>query len=799
MRLLQLQEGGALSLVEFRGNNIPPYAILSHTWRSDNEEVNFQDVERCAYDTKVGYHKLSFCGEQAKKDSLDYFWVDTCCIDKTNFTELSEAINSMFKWYRDATKCYVYLSDVNRGETSEVVRHWKPAFRKSRWFTRGWTLQELIAPKAVDFYSSDGAFLGNKQTLQQTLHEITGIPNAAFQEDLLRFNLDDRMSWLGKRETSVEEDLAYCLLGIFDIHMPLIYGEGRDHAMRRLRKEIRDHHVIELPIAEGASYNSHMEEHNTKCLPNTRTDLLQCIKEWANDNDSPSLFWLSGMAGTGKSVVARTVATHFAGQKQLGASFFFKRGEGERGTATRFFSTLAADLAACEPGMVPLIKAAQEEDPSICQKVLRDQFEKLILNPFLDIQDARSRNVPLVIIIDALDECDKEIHIRTILELLSQTHATQPISLKILVTSRPELPIRIGFKQMPDGTYQNVVLHEMSHDSIAHDLRVFVEHQVEEIRQNHLLPLDWPRTDQIQALVDLAIPLFIYAATVCRYIGTRGGDPDEYLSKILAFQKSTFSQLDRTYLPVLHQLLEEQEDDDKETWLCNFKDLVGSIVLLESPLSAPSLATLLHIPVNKIKRRMSSLHSVLSIPNDEHIPIRLLHLSFREFLIEPRKTDHHLFWVDRIRTNEKLLGQCLNLMSGPGGLRPNILGLESPGPLRSEVDERQIKANLPPPLQYSCRYWIHHLERSEIKVEDGDSVHNFLRAHLLHWIEAMSFLGELYQCIPFLKRLRALASVWLYNSTSNINILIEFIVRLVNHCKPYPRRLDIRSKVSKRP
>jgi hypothetical protein len=665
----------------------------------------------------------------------------------------------MFRWYREAAKCYAYLSDVTRGETSEITRQWKPAFRASRWFTRGWTLQELIAPRIVEFYSSDRVYLGNKRTLEQTLHEITGIPNRAFREEPFRFTLNDRMAWLGKRETKLEEDLAYCLLGIFDIHMPLIYGEGRDHAMRRLKKEIRDHHVLDLPIAKGASYNSHMEEHNTKCLPNTRTDLLHSIIEWVHDTDSPSLFWLSGMAGTGKSVVARTIATHFAGQNQLGASFFFKRGEGERGTAARFFSTIAAGLAACEPRMVPIIRAAQEEDPSICQRALRDQFEKLILNPCLEIQKVRSQDIPLVIVIDALDECDQEHDIRTILQLLNQTHAVQPIWLRVLVTSRPDFPIRVGFQQMPNGAYQNVMLHEMPHDSIAHDLRVFVEYQFGDIRQNHFLPSDWPGTDQIQALVDLAVPLFIYAATVCRYIGTRAGNPEEYLNKVLAYGKSTFSQLDQTYLPVLDQLLEEQDDDDKEAWLGEFKGLVGSIVLLASPLSVTSLARLLKTPIHRIKRLLNSLHSVLSIPDDEHIPVRPLHLSFREFLIEPR-TNHHPFKVDRRRTDEKLLAQCLGLMSGPDGLRQNICGLRSPGTRRSEVGDEQVSSSLLPELQYSCRYWISQLEWSENRVEEGDGVDDFLRVHLLHWIEAMTLIGELDQCIPLLNRLHALTSVW---------------------------------------
>jgi hypothetical protein len=758
MRLLRLQ-GGALSLVEFRGSDIPPYAILSHTWGPDNEEVTFQDVKHCANHAKIGYRKLFFCGQQAKRDNLDYFWVDTCCIDKTNLPELTESINSMFKWYQNADRCYVYLSDVIRGENIQGVQKWKSAFRKSRWFTRGWTLQELIAPRVVEFYSSDGVYLGDKQTLRHSIHKITVIPIKGFQEESFRFSIEDRMSWLGTRETTVEEDTAYCLLGIFDIHMPLIYGEGRHHAMGRLRKEIKDHHVISLPIATGASFNSHVEENNTRCLPNTRIDLLRCIKQWVNDVDGPSMFWLSGMAGTGKSTVARTVAAHFSDQNQLGASFLFKRGEGERGTAARFFSTIAAELAVCEPGMVSSIKAAQGEDSSICQKALRDQFEKLILHPLLEIQHVRSQNLPLVIVVDALDECEQEEDIHTILQLLRQAHTIQPVALRILVTSRPELPIRIGFEQMPSGAYQNIILHEIAQTSVEHDIGVFLEDQMEHIRQrNRFLSRDWPRADQLQALITLAVPLFIYAATVCRYIGTKGGDPEEYLNNVLSYRQSTFSQLDRTYLPVLNQLLAEHED--KEIWLSNFKRLVGSVVLLESPLSAASLARLLQVPINSLRSRLDPLHSVLSIPNDKHSPVRLLHLSFREFLVEPRKTNHHPFWVDRRKTDETLLFRCLDLMSGSGGLRRNICNLRNPGTFCSEVDEELLTISLPTELRYACRYWVHHVEQSENHIEDGDVVHSFLRVHLLHWVEAMVLIGELHKCVPLIKKLHGLTKVW---------------------------------------
>jgi Mrp family chromosome partitioning ATPase len=173
--------------------------------------------------------------------------------------------------------------------------------------------------------------------------------------------------------------------------------------------------LAKLPVAIGASFNSHNEEHNARCLLDTRTELLDEITTWANNKDGKSIFWLSGMAGTGKSTIARTVAQSFASQGQLGASFFFKKGEGERGNASRFFTTIATDLVACEPGMLPGIRKALDEDSTISHKALKDQFEKLILQPLLGIKQARSRALARVVVIDALDKCEREADIRAIL------------------------------------------------------------------------------------------------------------------------------------------------------------------------------------------------------------------------------------------------------------------------------------------------------------------------------------------------------------------------------------------------
>lgn len=242
IRLLQCKPDGEIVFREPTSGNVPAYAILSHTWQK--EEVLFPDMEAGAdmskTMSKAGWRKIEFCAKQATADGLQYFWVDTCCIDKKNAVELGAAINSMFRWYQNAARCYVYLSDVSKSDTrTDDEKAYEEAFRASRWFTRGWTLQELIAPRLVDFFSLEGQRLGSKLTLETEIHDITGIAKNALRGDALsHFSIQERRSWAERRNTTIEEDGAYCLIGIFDVSMVPNYGERRDQAFRRLEEEI---------------------------------------------------------------------------------------------------------------------------------------------------------------------------------------------------------------------------------------------------------------------------------------------------------------------------------------------------------------------------------------------------------------------------------------------------------------------------------------------------------------------------------------------------------------------------------
>jgi hypothetical protein len=229
MRLINVH---TRKLEYFVGDEIPKYAILSHTWGA--EEVTFADYENGNFHHMKGYQKIKYICEQAVLDGLNYIWVDTCSIDKSSSAELSEAINSMFHWYERSKRCYVYLEDVDKSS-----EHLNDQFSSSRWWSRGWTLQELIAPHVLQFYDKTWEPLGSKSRLVKTIVNISGVPRTAllYPNLVTEFSVAERMSWASRRETTRVEDTAYCLLGIFEINIPLLYGEGI-RAFTRLQEEI---------------------------------------------------------------------------------------------------------------------------------------------------------------------------------------------------------------------------------------------------------------------------------------------------------------------------------------------------------------------------------------------------------------------------------------------------------------------------------------------------------------------------------------------------------------------------------
>lgn len=231
------------------------YAILSHTW--GQEEVIFQDLQSWAvrHTRKLGWKKIEYGCKQAQQDGIDWIWMDTVCIDKSSSAELSEAINSMFNWYRDAKVCYAYLADVSAARWSS--RDHYSCFKDSRWFSRGWTLQELLAPQRMILYGKNWNELGTRENLSELISQVSGIQVSALQgheKEINSFSVAQRMCWASRRETTRSEDMAYCMLGLFDVNMPLLYGEGGKKAFIRLQEEIMknsdDHTLFAWTVPE---------------------------------------------------------------------------------------------------------------------------------------------------------------------------------------------------------------------------------------------------------------------------------------------------------------------------------------------------------------------------------------------------------------------------------------------------------------------------------------------------------------------------------------------------------------------
>ena len=231
----------------FKDNRIPPYAILSHRWGEN--EISYQDflkpikyflnamkyflnsTKDFLYSTKdtlnTGFAKVAHACAQAKKTGLDWIWIDTCCIDKTSSAELSTSINSMFRWYRDAQVCFAYLDDVDALNKDMV----EDQILKSRWFTRGWTLQEMLASRNMQFFDANWAPLGSRSQLSAVISRATRI-SPEHLEDFSSASVAQKMSWMADRVTTEEEDMAYCMLGIFDLNMYPMYGEGKKAFIR---------------------------------------------------------------------------------------------------------------------------------------------------------------------------------------------------------------------------------------------------------------------------------------------------------------------------------------------------------------------------------------------------------------------------------------------------------------------------------------------------------------------------------------------------------------------------------------
>ncbi|KAI4706494.1 hypothetical protein J4E89_008912 [Alternaria sp. Ai002NY15] len=503
MRLLYSTGDGNFKFTKdiIRIDEIPPYAILSHTWGDQEvvlEDVKTSNMKEIQTEKKGGWEKIRFCARQAKPDGLEHFWVDTCCIDKTNNTELSEAINSMFRWYQNAKKCYVYLPDVEcqivHG-TQKPRPGWEAAFRTSRWFSRGWTLQELIAPRSVEFFSRNGIRLGDKMSVSQIIHEVTKIPAKALSgDDISKFDVFERFSWAQNRQTMREEDGAYCLLGIVGCYLPLIYGEGKDSALKRLRTEMQGGErlsQIRNWLSAPDPYINYLKAHKQR-QAGTGLWLLrnEKFKKWKED--AASRLWLHGIPGCGKTILSSAVVEnlqHHCDGDKLKVTVYF------------YFDFNDVQKRLPEPMLRSILRQLLQHSITIPEGVdalfssCRNGEQQPSLPALLTVAPQVMRQFAHVyIVLDALDESTKRAELMDMLETLA---GWQLDNSHLLMTSRKERDIEMSLETFV--AEDNMIC--LQRDVVDEDILRFVQ---QKLRDDKRLA-KWHKNAQVRQEIETAL------------------------------------------------------------------------------------------------------------------------------------------------------------------------------------------------------------------------------------------------------------------------------------------------------
>jgi hypothetical protein len=482
------------------------------------------------------------------------------------------------------------------------------------------------------------------------------------------------------------------------------------------------------------------------CLKGTRKEVLWEIECWLNGKQSQRIFWLNGLAGTGKSTIAQTFAeTSFADGK-LGASFFCSRDFGDRSNIQMIFPTLAFQLAYQYPLFRMELLQVLRAHRDVGQESLCSQMEKLIVGPL------KATGISTLIIIDALDECKDEEPASAILSILSRYVDKIPKA-KFFITGRPEAPIRSGFRLKSLLPITEVLkLHEVKPETVDNDIKQFFQTKLANLAGNRSdcdSTVDWPSPSDIEILCKKAAGFFIYASTVVKFVASKAGSPTKRLALITSLPQSTVEEgrsgVDQLYTEVLKQALCDAHAGNSQGDF-HFQAVVGAVLLIFNPLSIKGLSELLGCDTYYIRTTIRSLHSLLLVPDSAEDPIRIFHKSFPDFLLDSDRCQDKQFFVEPASHHAEILLACLRLMEKR--LQRNICNLDNYAVLNEVKDlSTKKKDHIGDALEYACRFWTKHLleiPNSSPHVEEVQkAIDKFFTVHLLHWIEVLAITGNL--------------------------------------------------------
>lgn len=507
-----------------------------------------------------------------------------------------------------------------------------------------------------------------------------------------------------------------------------------------------------LPRAVDALYDSQREGAPTICFKGTRVAILDQVIEWMKNTspETPQIYWINGMAGIGKSTVACTACKRavLLRLRLVLVSYFFSRTQADLSTARLFISSIAYQIGQCDHRVKACIGEALEKNPDIPYQNRQRQMSELLIGPLL----ASNIEGPIIVVVDALDECEPK-HAQELLSLILICAKRVPF-LRFLITSRPEP--HISKILSPNTTLEAVFLHNVEEHVITADIKCYLQAELTRIAREFDISssLAWPSPVDVTSLVEKSGKLFVYAATVIRFIADEEvWSPVSQLRIALGSETAKdakpHAKLDELYLEVLRNTIKESQRKDLVERL---RHVVGAIILLRNPLPIASLASLLNVPKSDVIAALRRLHSLI-IQSGQNPP-RIYHKSFPDFITDPSRCPDLDFLIVRSAQHSQLAQHCFTTMAK--GLKKNVLGLSNPFLPNHNIPDFDAKMvfKFPPELRYACQYWVSHL--LEASKEDiprpARSLEEFGSQFVSWWIEPMSLLDKMSPAASSLQR-----------------------------------------------
>ncbi|KAH7382615.1 WD40-repeat-containing domain protein [Phaeosphaeria sp. MPI-PUGE-AT-0046c] len=808
MRLLQYSESGELSIHNFDDGNTPAYTILSHTWGADGDEVTFADLESGHGKGKLGYRKILFCAKQTRRDELQYFWIDTCCINKANKAELAFSIRSMFRWYRNATRCYVYLSDVSSVPPSAIDKaHYEPRWRiicswilsiiytllggssstvqlyfnsrhvpcssissdpvrnqqnpkstldQSRWFTRGWTLQELLAPSTVEFFSKEGTKLGDKLSLAEELREITRIPSSALQGKALSdFDVHERISWSEHRTTKIPADRAYSLMGILGVSLSPIDGESAPEAMKRVYEEVEklNRYLQDLRPSDPRDDKKRIEDTKGGLLTDSYRWILNntTFQQWRQEQHN-QLLWVKGNPGKGKTMLLCGIINELKDitpQTALLSYFFCQATDSRLNSATAVLRGLLYMLVYQQPELMSYVRKKYDH----AGKGLFEDINAWVVlaEIFTEMLRDESISTTTCLIVDALDEC--VIDQPKLLSLIAK-QSSASTRIKWIVSSRNWPVIE---EQLRQAEHKTKLSLELNADSVAAAVKIFIQQKVFQLAQEKYYTQE-VQDVVLQHLESNANDTFLWVALVCQDLKTtprwKTFDKRRALEKLAQFPPG----LDSLYERMLQQI---HDSDNAE--IC-FRILAVAAVLYR-PVTVVELTALVEPledfvdNLDLVREMIDLCGSFLTMRDDT---VYFVHQSAKDFLLAEASNEvfpkgvkdiHQAIFSASVAALYTTLGRDMYSLKSPACAVDNVI-LPQVDPLARS--------------RYSCVYWIDHLydakptlpafNTTDHKCETQltEVIYWFLKKKYLYWLEGLSLCNSIEQGVLSMAKLRSL-------------------------------------------